>query len=66
MKNGKALVLGSLALSILAAGLVALQMTRERAFPEREQPARQILYVNSPASYDSARRVSSMSAAPRR
>ena len=49
MTNGKAIVLSSLALSMLAAGIVALQVTRERAFPEREQPARQILYVNSPA-----------------
>ena len=49
MKNGKAIVLGAIALPILAAGVVTLQVIRERTFPEREQPARQILYVNSPA-----------------
>ena len=48
MKNGKAIVLGAVALSVLATGVVALQVVRERTFPERE-PARQILYVNSPA-----------------
>lgn len=47
MKNGKAIVL--VALPILAMGVVTLQVIRERAFPEREQPARQVLYVNSPA-----------------
>ena len=43
------MLLGAVALPILATGVVALQMFREQAFPEREQPARQILYVSSPA-----------------
>ena len=43
------MVLGAIALCILATGVVTLQAVRERMFPEREQPARQILYVNSPA-----------------
>ena len=39
---------GVSALVLLAAAVVALQMARERRFPERE-PAQQILYVSSPA-----------------
>jgi tetratricopeptide (TPR) repeat protein len=49
VKNGKAIVLGAIALPILVAGVVALQVIRERTFPEREQPARQVLYLSSPA-----------------
>lgn len=49
MNSGKAIVIGAAALLILATGVVTLQVIRERSFPEREQPARQILYVNSPA-----------------
>lgn len=42
------MVLGAVALPVLAVAVVTLQMVRERSFPERE-PVQQILYVNSPA-----------------
>ena len=42
------MVLGGVALPILATAVVTLQIVRERRFPERE-PVQQILYVNSPA-----------------
>ena len=42
------MVLGVVALPILATAVVTLQMVRERSFPERE-PVQQVLYVNSPA-----------------
>ena len=42
------MVLGVVALPILATAVVTLQIVRERSFPERE-PVQQILYVNSPA-----------------
>jgi len=48
VKKATAIVLGAVALPVLAAGVVALQMIREKTFPDRE-PAQQVLYVNSPA-----------------
>ena len=42
------MVLGVVALPVLATAVVTLQIVRERSFPERE-PVQQILYVNSPA-----------------
>lgn len=48
MRSGKAMILGGVAMASLAAAVVALQVIRERRFPERE-PAQQILYVSSPA-----------------
>ena len=48
MRSGMAMISGVVAMAGLAAAVVALQVIRERSFPERE-PAQQILYVNSPA-----------------
>src|SRR5688572_6471586 len=42
------MVLGVVALPVLATAVVTLQIVRERSFPERE-PVQQILYVSSPA-----------------
>ncbi len=47
MKKGT-VVAAAIALPVRVAGVVMLQVIRERIFPERE-PAQQILYVNSPA-----------------
>ena len=48
MRNARGTAAGVVAIAALLTTIVALQMDRERRFPQAE-PAQQILYVNSPA-----------------
>jgi tetratricopeptide (TPR) repeat protein len=48
VRSAKGLAAGCIAIAMLLTAVVALQVMRERRFPQRE-PAQQILYVNSPA-----------------